>query len=130
MSIMSKIIYNLLNYETHPDTDAFINTLGSYYFHPQILKPTRITDHTATLIDNIFFNSLEHLTLSGNIVSDISDHLPNFLIINKISELPNSNLNLFKRNYSRPMFLILIGIMYCRMTTMLIIYFNHFILRF
>jgi hypothetical protein len=76
------------------------NTLGSYYFHPQILKPTRITDHTATLIDNIFFNSLEHLTLSGNIVSDISDHLPNFLIINKISELPNNNLRLFKRNYS------------------------------
>ena len=57
------------------------------------------TDHTATLIDNIFFNSLEHLTLSGNIVSDISDHLPNFLI-NKISELPNNNLKLFKRNYS------------------------------
>ena len=69
--MMGDFNINLLNYETHPDTDAFINILGSYYVHPQILKPTRITDHTATLIDNIFFNSLEHLTLSGNIVSDI-----------------------------------------------------------
>ena len=98
--MMGDFNINLLNYETHPDTDAFINTLGSYYFHPQILKPIRITDHTASLVDNIFFNSLEHPTLSGNIVSDISDHLPNFLIINKISELPNNNLKLFKRNYS------------------------------
>ena len=47
---------NLLNFETH--TDTFMNTLGSYCFHPQILQPTRITDHSATLIDNIFINSL------------------------------------------------------------------------
>jgi uncharacterized protein (DUF2249 family) len=97
--MMGNFNINFLNYETHPVTDASIDTLGFYYFHPQILKPTRITDHAATLIDNIFFNSLEHLTLSGNVVSDISDHLPNFLI-NKISELPNNNLKLFKRNYS------------------------------
>lgn len=51
---------NLLNYDSNSDTNDFVNTLGSYYFHPHILKPTRITEHSATLIDNIFFNSMEH----------------------------------------------------------------------
>ena len=54
-------------------------------FHPQILKPTRITYYSATLIDNVFFNSLEHYAISDNIVCGITDHLPNFLIITKLS---------------------------------------------
>jgi hypothetical protein len=40
--------------------------------------------HTATLIDNIFLNSIEYDTMSGNLLTDITDHLPNFLIINRI----------------------------------------------
>ena len=44
---------NLLNYDKHPSTEEFINTLNSYFLEPHILKPTRITSHTATLIDNI-----------------------------------------------------------------------------
>ena len=58
-----------------------------------------ITDHSATLIDNIFFNSITHHTISGNIVYDLSDHLPNFLIINKFSSLPK-NTKIVKRDYS------------------------------
>ena len=77
----------------------FLNTLGSFSFQPHILQPTRITDHSQTLIDNIFFNSLEHLTLSGNIVYDLTDHLPNFLIIKKFTSLPNS-VKIDKRDYS------------------------------
>ena len=44
-----------------------------------------MTDHSATLVDHIYFNSCDHFTISGNLLSDISDHFPNFLIINKIS---------------------------------------------
>ena len=47
---------NLLNYDKHPLTEDFINTLGSFFLEPHILKPTRITSHSSTLIDNIFFN--------------------------------------------------------------------------
>ena len=81
--IMGDFNLDLLKFEHHPATDHFINTLGTSFFHPHILQPTRITDHSATLIDNIFFNSLEHFTISGNIIYDLTDHLPNFLIINK-----------------------------------------------
>ena len=50
-------------------------------------------------IDNIFFTSFEHFTISGNIIYDISVHLPNFLIFDKFSSLSNS-VKLYKRDYS------------------------------
>ena len=69
------------------------------FFHPPILQPTRITDHFATLIDNIFFNSVEHITIGGNVVYDLSDHLPNFVILNRFSDV-SSNPKLYRRDYS------------------------------
>ena len=51
--IMGDFNLDLLKYETHADTQDLINTLGASFFEPHILQPTRITDHTATLIDNI-----------------------------------------------------------------------------
>ena len=72
---------DLLNYESHHLTEEYINTMNSLSFQPMITKPTRITDYSATLIDHIFFNSLEYYTVSGNIIYDISDHLPNFVLI-------------------------------------------------
>jgi hypothetical protein len=41
-----------------------------------IFHPTRITATSATLIDNIFFNSIAYLFETAIIYSDISDHLP------------------------------------------------------
>ena len=46
---------NLLNYETHDDTNDFLNSMISYSFLPYILHPTRVTDYSSTVIDNIFF---------------------------------------------------------------------------
>jgi len=50
--IMGDFNINLLNLSSHSGTDDFLNTLESHFFNPHILQPTRITDHTATLIDN------------------------------------------------------------------------------
>jgi hypothetical protein len=49
-------------------------------FIPLMTRPTRITSHTATLIDNIFTNQLSHCLKSGLLFTDISDHLPVFSI--------------------------------------------------
>jgi len=97
-TIMGDFNIDLLN-ASHPSTNEFLNTLETNSFNPHILQPTRITDHSETLIDNIFFNSLSHHTISGNIIYDISDHLPNFLIINKFSALPKQ-FKISKRDYS------------------------------
>ena len=67
---------DLLKFGSHSETDEFLNILLTNFFQPHILQPTRITDHSATLIDNIFFNSLEHFAISGNIIYNIADHLP------------------------------------------------------
>ena len=54
----------------------FVDTLLSYSFVPAISKPTRLSSHSCTLIDNIFVN-IDHLKIeSGIILSDISDHCP------------------------------------------------------
>ena len=64
----------------------------SFTFQPSLLNAGRVG------VDNIFFNSLEHLTLSGNIVYDLTvHHLPNFLIVKKFTSLPN-NVKIYKRD--------------------------------
>ena len=54
--------------------------LHSNMFFPMITRPTRITSHTATLLDNIFANKCFDHSRSGLLITDISDHLPVFLI--------------------------------------------------
>jgi hypothetical protein len=98
--IMGDFNIDILKITTHTASDDILNSLGSFFFQPQILQPTRITDHSATLTDNIFLNSIEHFVISGNVVYDLSDHLPNFVILEKFSFLP-SNVNMYRRDYSQ-----------------------------
>ena len=39
-----------------------------------INQPTRITENSATIVDNIFTNNMNNKILSGNIITDFSDH--------------------------------------------------------
>ena len=54
--------------------------LYSNNFLPLITKPTRLTDHSSTLIDHIYTNAPIQNTTSGIALADISDHLPVFCI--------------------------------------------------
>ncbi len=82
MANMGDFNINLLNYETHTATNDFINMMFSNHFQPSILHPTRITDTSSTIIDNIFINSAtENRVCGGNILSLISDHLPQFAVL-------------------------------------------------
>ena len=47
--------------------------------YPLIDRPTRISNHSFTLIDNVFTNVTNHKVTSGILVSDITDHLPIFV---------------------------------------------------
>ena len=73
---------NLINCGSHVDTKDFLNNMFSHSFYPVISKPTRITEYSATLIDNIFCNlqSVSKETYNGLIYTDISDHLHIFTI--------------------------------------------------
>ena len=78
----------------------FFNTMSSYFYTPFILQPTRL--RSKKLIDNIFLNSLEYITTSGNILRELSDHLVQFLILEGFSKersLPDTNI--YKRDMSK-----------------------------
>ena len=74
--------------------------MGSYDLLPQILLPTRITDNSQTLIDNIFLDSSTFLPISGNLTYHISDHLPQFLLL-KNTKIDNVKENIYKRNWKK-----------------------------
>ena len=71
---------NLLRYETCKYAQSFLHILQSLCFSPTIDKPTRVHNASATLIDNIFVNNYDAHFLSGNIVSDVSDHFSQFCV--------------------------------------------------
>ena len=76
---------NLLDYESHSDTNIFLNSMIPKCLLPYILYPTRVTDHSATVINNIFSNNFEYETVSGNIITQIADHFPQFMHLGKIN---------------------------------------------
>ena len=60
--IMGDYNINLLNYDLHTATAEFTDMMYANSFVPLINRPTRITESSATLIDNIFSNDLDGLT--------------------------------------------------------------------
>ena len=56
-------------------------------FHPKITLPTRITDTSNTLIDNILTNVYDNNHVSVILINKISDHQPIFTCNNKATPL-------------------------------------------
>ena len=48
---------------------------------PRMMSPTRITATSETLIDNLFYSEFHPKIIAGNIATDISDHLTQFIAI-------------------------------------------------
>ena len=71
---------DLLKYDTHSNTKTFLDTMYSFGLYPLIDKPTRVTESSTTLIDNIFNNELRYNLTCGILFNDITDHLPIFAL--------------------------------------------------
>ena len=84
---------------THQSTERYLDMLFSNNFFPLITKPTRITNHSKTLIDHIYVNMPTHQMLSGIALFDISDHLPIFCVISMTSKKLNEKV--FYRDYKQ-----------------------------
>ena len=78
--LMDDFNINLINTDTDYNVSDFYDILSSKFFAPYILQPTRLTKNSKTLID-VFLNSIEFNTFSGNLTSQILDHLPQFLTL-------------------------------------------------
>jgi len=98
--------------EHNKPTSSYMDCLLTNNFLPTILMPTRITDSTATLIDHVYYyaganNKRDIAIRSGNLVHDLTDHLPNYVLCIKnkpryslkrplIRVFSNANITKFK----------------------------------
>ena len=71
---------NLLKYDNHAPTNEFLDSLSSHMVLPHIVQPARISTTSKTLID-ILSNIHTPSSISGNLTSPISDHLPQFIMV-------------------------------------------------
>ena len=84
--LMGDYNIDLLKIESHGPTSDYNDTMSSNCFIPLITRPTRITNSSATLIDNIFTNQFSsQQSLQGILLTDISDHYPVFYIAKKLA---------------------------------------------
>ena len=68
---------DLLKSNRHGPTQDFVDKLNDEMFITCILKPTRITHSTSTMIDNIFVKSSSHNKFNSFVITDpMSDHFP------------------------------------------------------
>ena len=73
---------DLLKSTRHSQMQQFLEIMLEANLIPTITKPTRVTNTSATLIDNILIKSDLHETHQNNvIINNISDHYPSILAI-------------------------------------------------
>ena len=65
--------------------NLYINSILSHGGVPLITKPTRISNKSSTIIDNIITNDSKHELQSFIVKSDLTDHYLIFCVINKNS---------------------------------------------
>ena len=76
-------------------TNEFFDLIISSGFFPKITLPTRFSDQSATLIDNVFSTNIEEKEVSGILLNHISDHqllftyIENFSYIEKVPKFIN-----------------------------------------
>ena len=96
---------DLLTFQNHQKTSDYHDNIFSNGFLPAILKPTRMSSFSATLIYHIYTNNISSFS-SGIIVTDLADHFVTYLstktkIKHKITHtkqtriFSDTNINLF-----------------------------------
>ena len=97
-SIMGDFNIDLLKIDSNEDANSFYTNMTSHFFAPFILQPTRPI--SKTLIDNIFINTIEYPSYSGNLTIQLSDHLFQFTILEGFyKELIPKKQNHYSRNF-------------------------------
>ena len=90
---------DLLKCHLHEPTRIFLDNLVEKGAFPTITHPTRITQTSATLIDNTFVSRKLHLSFdSGILLTDISDHLPSLVLLEQTKFLNKDPLEFVTRN--------------------------------
>ena len=98
--IMGDFNINLLDYASHTPTSDFINNFFSHSLLPCIHHPTRVSEYSASVIDNIYTNATNANITSGNILMQITDHFPQFFIL-KNTQISHNKSESLKYDHSK-----------------------------
>ena len=77
--------------QSNNNVRKYVNNMISSPCKCAIDLPTRITDHSKTLLDHIYVNDNKHSYISGVVLSDLSDHYGTFiatLVKKNMKEVP------------------------------------------
>ena len=91
---------DLIQHDTDINAQNISDITLSHGFTEVISRPMRITDHSATLLDHIYTNSLTQTTSTGILINDMSDHLGTFINLNLKSTRVNFRLKSDQANSS------------------------------
>ena len=97
--IMGDFNLDLLKIESHIPTADYMDLMFSFSYIPMINRPTRVTQSSATLIDNIFVNdySQDNVYNSGILITDITDHFPVYSISSNIRVLSDQQCRVIRK---------------------------------
>ena len=84
---------DLLKGNQHIPTHNFIENVTNLSLYPTITRPSRITHHWVTLIDNIYVSEQLHRSFDSMLlINDISDHLPTLALLKQTKLLKQEPL--------------------------------------
>ena len=94
---------DLLKYESHQSTAAFLDSLYSYNVFPLTTKPTGVTRESATLIDHVLTNNFDINSkhVQGILCTSISDHYAIFHIAGNAGITSTDDISVLKRNFTQ-----------------------------
>ena len=92
---------DLLKSDENSDSANFLDIMFSNSFMPHITSPTRISPRSKTLIDNIFSTDLSDNLIAGNIITSISDHLGQFLILSNRKLQKVTKTVIYQRSFAK-----------------------------
>ena len=84
---------DLVKHEQEQNSQQLIDLTTRCGFVQVINRPTRVTDHSATLIDHVYTNQIHNMLSSGIITYDISDHLGIYITIALQEHIGTNHIN-------------------------------------
>ena len=98
--LLGEFNIDLLKCDSNKNVSDFLDIIYSTNLLPNITSPTRLTSHSQTLIDNIFSSVINDDCIACNLISPISDHHAQFLIISSYTIITqNSKKDICKWNF-------------------------------
>ena len=86
---------DLLKYDSDSDMSDFLDVMFSNALLPHITSPTWVTSSSQTLIGNIFTNDYDLSYLARNILTTLSDHQAQFVLLKKYNKSTQSKETLY-----------------------------------